>query len=514
MKRKNRFYEYEQPSYEETLAKFDKQAMSKFPLRLMGNNKDIYMMEEERDGNFHIIGTSGHGKSKYLEYQIRKDIDMGFGLCLIDPSNYAATFHAVLEYCAYKNHKKVCIIDPATLYDYGKIACINPFDPKYPTKSVQSVQDAINIVFGSSILNTPRIQDNLRSLFRMLAAQNMTLHESAYFTEYDLQKDKWGWILNQATGTDKNIIDDKFKTKGNWNSEFSTTITRLNMFRSEPLSLIIGATKGVDFVKLIDEGWIILCNLYPTHIDRATSNFLGTLLISQINRAIEILNEGDEKFGDKGKRFYLYIDEAGRFMTPQIENIVSYDRKSGFNVYLAHHYIGQIKNPELKEAVNNQTNIKIMFHLADEKNRLEMIKQLGFGGKISPQEASYKYSNLPKRHFLIKKGKEYTVETTAPFIEPPDFKGNKQQIIEKYIRERLEDDWYLFRFDIEKQIKDRLPNERIHTTTTNNPSSEQTTVSDSKTTSNTPKAKPNSLFDLGAKADEFIRNKRDSKKND
>src|SRR6201990_1783702 len=146
--------------------------------------KDVYMREEDRDGNFHILGTSGHGKSKYLEYHIRKDIDMGFGLCLIDPSDNAATYKAVLEYCAYRNHKKVCLIDPSTLYDYGKVACIQPLNPEYPVKSVQSAKDAINILFGSSIDNTPRIQDNLTSLFRLLTAQNMTLYESTYFTEY------------------------------------------------------------------------------------------------------------------------------------------------------------------------------------------------------------------------------------------------------------------------------------------------------------------------------------------
>jgi hypothetical protein len=479
----------------------------------MGLNKDVYMREEDRRRNFHIVGASGTGKSKYLEYHIRKDIDMGFGLCLIDPSNFAATFNAVLEYCAYINYPKVCIIDPSMLSDYGKMACINPLDPTAPTASVESVRHAINILFNSTNKNTPRIQENLKALFRMLAGQNMTLYESSYFTEYDLEKENWSWIISQAKGVDKRIINDKFKTKPVWKDEFSTTISRLNVFRKDPLNLMLGADKGIDFVKLIDEGWVVLCNLYIPGLDEEETSFIGTLLISQINRAMEILNEGREKFGEKGKKFYLYIDEAGRFMTPQIERILSYDRKSGFHIILCHHYAGQIENTKLREAVNVQAQNKIMFNIPDPGFRLETIKQLGFGGQMTAQEANHRFGNLPDRHFLIKLGNNYTVESTTPNVEYPDFKGKKHSVVEAYIRGRLKDPWYLARYEIEEQIEARIKPVTNDTKTTSPVSSEQRAIPDSRPNSDPPKARPKSMFDSGSTTEEFIRNHQAAKRN-
>jgi hypothetical protein len=497
------------PTFDETIADYEKQSTSKFPLRYMGSGfKDSKMREEDRDGNFHIIGTSGHGKSKYMEYHIRKDIDMGFGLCLLDGSKRAATFQSILEYCASINHEKVCIIDPGTLYDYGKIACIQPLDPTYQTKSVQSAKDAINILFGSSIDNTPRVQDNLTALFRMLTAQSLTLYESTYFTEYS--DERWKGIVAKAEGAEAKLIRDKFSTEGRWKSEFSTTITRLNVLRDEPISLMIGANKGIDFATLIDEGWIILANLASTHMNNEISRFLGILIIAQLGRAIEVLNARKEKFGEVGKFFYLYIDEASKFATPQISDILDFERKSGFRLIFAHHYISQIKNPEVRDSILANTTNKIMFHMQDDSERLAMIKKLGFGE--SSKAANDKYHNLPKRKFLAKLGKENAIELEAPNIEPIPFE-NKFATLETYIRERLKEPWYLAKYEIEEQIKLRIKPERpvdndIKTNDSLSPI--KRAVSNSKTNSDPKKTGRKSLLDFGDKAEEFIRDNKTS----
>src|SRR5438045_3218839 len=100
------------PSIEETLAKKDKELKTKFPknLLLLGTSQEKgeqFITQEERSANFHLIGAPGKGKSKFLEYHIRKDIDAGNGLCLLDPSEKGNTARNVLEYCASINYKKV-----------------------------------------------------------------------------------------------------------------------------------------------------------------------------------------------------------------------------------------------------------------------------------------------------------------------------------------------------------------------------------------------------------------------
>jgi hypothetical protein len=489
-------FDRKRPSFDETIAKFTKSSKTKFPLRFLGRgHKDLYMTEEEREVNMHIIGGSRQGKSKFIEHNIRKDIDMGFGLCLIDPSDFGATYKAVLDYCISINHPKVLLIDPNTLYDYGAVACLNPLDKRFPTKSAHAVKDSVNILLGSSEANTQRIQENLDALFRMLAEMDLTLYEASYFVDYE--DPGWREILSRAKGRDAQIIAKKFDSYQYWKSEFTTTVTRLGVFRTEPVSLMIGAG-GIDFQKMVDEGWVILCNLFPEpYLDPKTSRFLGILIISQIIRAVDFLNNRAEGFN---KKFYLYIDEAGRFATPQIEDLLSYKSKSGLHLIFAHHHFGQFADKAILDAINHNTGIKVMFALRDYKDRLETMRQLGFP---NPKEAADLYGNLPKQHAVIKKNKEHALEVVTPYISSVHV---TQQQREEYIRERLKDPWYLAKYEIEDQI-----NARINPAATSSPPPVERAVSDRQTTSHSKKTRPKSLLDLGDEAEQFIRNHSPSK---
>lgn len=491
MKRKGKLWEgKEPPSFEETLAKYKKKSASKYPLRLLGTGyKELWMMEEEREVNFHIIGGSRQGKSKYIEYHIRKDIDMGFGLCLIDPSDFSATYKAILDYCVSINHQKVLIIDPNTLYDYGSVACIQPLNPRYATKSAQTVKDSINILLGASESNTQNIQENLDALLRMLALEKLTLYEAAYFADYE--NPNWKLILDRAKGVDAQTLREKFKTYPQWKSEFTTTVRRLKDFRTEPLSMIIGGQPGIDFEKMIDDGWVILCNLFPEpYLTPKISTFLGILIISQIIQAVDALNRKNWN-----KKFYLYIDEAGRFATPQIENLLSYKSKSGLHLIFAHHHFGQFADQKILDSINHNTGIKVMFAVREPSDRMKMMKMMDFD---NPSEASHKYGNLPKQHAVIKKNKENAMEVIAPTINSI-YVPDEQR--EAYIRERLQAPWYLPKYEIENQIDGR-----IRPATTNTLSLIEGTAPDSQATVNPPKTRPSSLLDLGEEAEQFIGN--------
>ncbi|CAN5361117.1 hypothetical protein BH10ACI1_BH10ACI1_02720 [soil metagenome] len=504
MKRRLKFYnpKINRPTLDQTISKYRKQSRSKFPLRLLGvGSKELHMTEEEREVNFHVIGGSRQGKSKFLEYNIRKDIDMGFGLCLIDPSDFGATFNAVLDYCVSINHQKVCIIDPNTLYDYGSVACIQPLNAQYPTKSAQSVKDAINLLLGSSEVATPRIQENLDALLRMLAQENMTLHETSYFVDYERRE--WAGILEQAKSRDAQIVKEKFKSYGFWKQEFTTTVTRLSAFRNEPVSLMVGGNPGIDFKKMVDEGWVILCNLFPEpYLDLKTSTFLGILVISQIINAVDTLNKG----GNWGKKFYLYIDEAGSFATPQIKLLLNNKSKSGLHLIFAHHHFSQFANQtDVLDAINHNTGIKVMFALRDETDRIKMMKQLGFGS--NSQEASERYAHLPVQHAVIMKNKENAMEVVTPRVDKIQVTDSQRK---SYIQERLLDSHYLPKYDIEKQIESRIKSVTNDTQTVHTPPPIERTVSDRKTDSGAKKTGRKSLLDFGAEAEKFIRDNKTS----
>jgi hypothetical protein len=66
----------------------------------------------------HVIGGSGTGKSKFLEWMIRRDLHEGQGLCVLDW--HGTLYKNVLEWCAYhdiglrRDFRKVILLNYRT----------------------------------------------------------------------------------------------------------------------------------------------------------------------------------------------------------------------------------------------------------------------------------------------------------------------------------------------------------------------------------------------------------------
>jgi hypothetical protein len=431
--------------YGQSLDLIWKRGKTNYDLRLLGTGeKEVWISEEERSANFHILGEPEQGKSKFLEYHIRKDIDMGNGLCLLDPSDNGDTCKKILAYCAQNAVKKVVYISPDTLPKYGKIACLKPLQGKAVKQSVEGVMEALNILFNSKSTDTPRIRKNLSALLRLLAKSDLTIKESEIFADFqDIRN--LDFIKDDR---DSRTLKTVFKSPFTWEQYFASTINRLDAFWQEPLSLMFGSNTGIDFTKMISEGWVILVNLYPTqNFTVENTQLLGVLIISQIIQAIDNLNS----WGWKGVH-YLYIDEAGRFATPQIDNVLSYKRKSGLRLMLAHHYFEQFEDKKVMHAIKQGARIKVMFNTSSYQDRLEMVKDLGYGGDIPHVLATYANQNIPKQYAIIKKNKETPVRVRIPDV--PEVKISKEKL-DSYIKELLNQDFYLSKGEIEKQINAR-----------------------------------------------------------
>jgi hypothetical protein len=438
-------YRRKRRSYGESLDLIWKRGKTKYDLRLLGTGeKEIWISEEERSANFHILGEPEQGKSKFLEYHIRKDIDAGIGLCLLDPSDGGDTCRKILAYCAEKGVEKVVYISPDTLPKFDKIACLKPLNSKAVKQSVDGVMEALNILFNSKSSETPRIRKNISALLRLLAKNDLTITETEIFADYQDIRD----LTFIDDDRDSKTLKDEFRSYHLWKTYFSSTVNRLDAFWQEPLSLIFGADMGIDFTKMISEGWTILVNLYPTqNFTVENTQLLGVTIISQLIQAIDNLNS----WGWRGVH-YLYIDEAGRFATPQIDTVLSYKRKSGLRLMLAHHYFDQFEDKKVMRSIKQGARIKVMFNTSSYEDRLEMVKDLGYGGDIPHVLATYANQNIPKQYAIIKKNKETPVRVRIPDVEKVKISKEK---LDSYIGKLLQQDFYLTTEEIKNQINAR-----------------------------------------------------------
>lgn len=412
------------PTPEDYLRRTIKQLSSSYPVRILGRSADeeITITEEERSTNFHLIGAPGEGKSKFIEYNIQKDIDAGIGLCLLDPSEKGDTIQNVLAYCAHKGHEKVILIDPTQ----DKLAKIAPLNPKSVKRSVEGVMEALSILFEAKSTATPRIKRYLSALLRVLATRNLTLREAQYFANYSLNKHERAKILgnDRDSWTVKEVVNNAFDYK----TFFSSSVNRMDSLWQEPLASMLGNRDGINFIQAVSEGWVILVNLSPYRLTQDESQLLGIIVMSQIIQAVDSLVNNNWK-----GVFYMYIDEAGRFATPQIDTLLSYKRKSGLRLVLAHHFNDQFDDKKVFNSIVNNARIKLMFDTPNPDDRLFAMRALGYGGDITPAMAAFANRDLPKRYAIIKKNKETPIRFRTADVKsyPPASKEYLDKILDK-----------------------------------------------------------------------------------
>jgi hypothetical protein len=446
----------EVPSADNTVRQAMKQLTSRYPLRLLGRSQqgDVYISEEERMANYYLLGAPGEGKSKMMEFNIRADIRMGNGLCLLDPSEKGDTCHNILAYCAKINHQKVVLIDPDTLVQHKKIACLKPLrnykDDKgrvirIDDRSVEGVMEAVNTLFGVKDINTPRIRRYLRALLRRLAEHNLTLYETQEFSEwFDIKK-------HPIIGNDRDsrTLKSVFRSPFTFENYFLSSVGRLDVFWDEPLSLMLGADEGIDFVRMVADGWVILVNMSPYRLSETQAELLGIMVVSQLVQAVDKLINTKNWQGV----YYLYMDEAARFATKQIDTLLSFKRKSGLRLILAHHYFKQFKDEQVLNSITNNARIKLMFNTPDYDDRMRMVKALGYGGDIPPVVAAFANQNLPKQYAVLKKNKEDPVRIMIPDVKPVPI---TQKEVDAYTAQLLEQPWYKTKEQIQDQIDARF----------------------------------------------------------
>lgn len=412
----------------------------------------MWIREEEREDHMHILGTTGEGKSKFIEYLIREDLQRGHGVCFLDPTDRADTAYNILRWCCKQGFQKVCLIDPHTIHRFGKVAAVQPFhyQKTYESAVVSNIEDTIKILFQTKdIAETPRIQRYLPAMLHLLWKAKLTLHEAVYFTQYKQFTPQRKAIIAQSSPDDLSrlAIDEVFETYPRFNNEFASTVRRLDPFFDSTLDVMFGAVPGVDFPRTIVDGWLILINLYSgLGFGQMHSRLLGTMVLNEIIFTLDRLN-------NKGWRgiYYLYIDEAGKYANRNLADLLAYKRKSGMRVTIAHQYFKQFEDGFVLDAVKNLCKHKIMFNTPNPVDRKLMVQALGYGGEIPISLAEFANADLPKQYAVVKKGKTPPVRIRIPDVKTPNPKG-----FDDYIKSILNNEWNYTPNQVKAQTQKRL----------------------------------------------------------
>lgn len=448
------------PKAAETVERMLQEDRSKYPLRELGWSAagPVLISEEDRESHIHVLGSPGEGKSKFLELMVSLDIDglisgkSKSGACLIDSSDNGETMMKVLRYCVKRNFTKVCVIDPSAVQEFGLVPCINPINYRAPAEAVEGhLMDSIRVLWGTKDFSAEaRISKFLPRIFRALHAGGFTLPDSECFTIQELASQR-GKILNndELDLPTRLTLNRVYKTRYDW-SEFESTARRLNPFYTSTMKLMFGSKVGMDFQKLITEGWIILANLYPGDVfGEEQQRLVGTVILNELIVAMNRLRRHGYQIP-----YYIYIDEVGQYATRKLSDILDFKRKSGLRLTIAHQRFDQIEDKTVLSAIKSSAKSKVLFYTANPDDRLAFVKMM-YGGELSDRDVSYALAQTKKQNAVIKINKQPPVSTRLrdwPDTEVP------RKAVSDYLQKLYTSNPQLYRpkADVWGEIKNRF----------------------------------------------------------
>lgn len=317
--------------------------------------------EEDRAVHFYIVGASGTGKSKFLEFLIREDIKKGNGLGIIDPhgdlvedlKGYLAFYFSedVLE-------ERILLIDPV---DEKYTVFFNPLE-KLEEVSAAEISAELVEVFKKIWYDAwgARMEDLIRNTFIALIEAELTLVDLPRFLADE------DFRLNVLEHVEHPITQQYFrrfnsltpKTRDEW---MESTLNKVNAFLSDDRIRVMFLSKKSSFSlrEIMDSKKILLLKLDKGRL-KENADLVGSLFVTKIKMAAFSRSDIPR---DERIPFYLYMDEFQNFATKAFIETLSEARKYKFSLVMAHQNLSQMPR-DLQDSALANCGIQVCFRIS------------------------------------------------------------------------------------------------------------------------------------------------------
>lgn len=325
----------------------------------------------------HVVGTTGGGKTRFIQHCACQDIAAGRGVCIVDPhgNHPGSLYRSMLGWLAnrpFLGNRTVHLIDP-NVGSY--VTGFNPLalpSPEYdPSVIAEAVQQALERVWGEEDMNTkPTMQRVLAAILTTLAELKLTLADASLLLDPDDRHGVRAWAIRELVNEDaRNELEwlQGIASDPRGHQDFRQEVTgprnRLSkLTRNENMKLIISQDGGgIDFRAALDDGHVILANLSPgPHAGDAAVQMLGRLLTRSIFFHAVRRERPD-------RAFFLYLDECQRYLSGDLSQMLAETRKYGVGVVLAHQTLAQLRaaGDDVLDAIKSMTNVKVVTRIKD-----------------------------------------------------------------------------------------------------------------------------------------------------
>jgi len=318
--------------------------------------------EADRTTHFYVVGATGTGKTKFLEFLIQQDIQNGNGFGVIDPHGdliedikgllifrYLPTDPEILE--------RVILIDPT---DTKYTVTFNPLE-KAPGVSIP--EQVNELVSGFKKIWSDswgvRKEDLMRNSLIALGETELTLLELPYFLSHrgfrESVLEKVSHPLVQEYFRRFNRVTDRGQVT--W---IEPVMNKLNAFFADDRirQMLTSEKSSFNIREIMNNKKILLIKLDKGKL-KDSADLLGSLLMAKIQMAA--FSRSDLP-ASKRVPFYLYIDEFQNFASDSFSVVLSEARKYGLALIMAHQTLAQIPE-ELRSLILGNAGIQVCFRL-------------------------------------------------------------------------------------------------------------------------------------------------------
>jgi len=316
-----------------------------------GQERNIYMSEQDRMRHMYVIGKTGTGKTELLKAMILQDMRAGKGLCFMEP--HGEGIEELMELVPPERAEDVIFFDPS---DRERPIGFNLLEVKTMEEMQQVASSIINLMYKlydphkSGIIG-PRFEHAIRNAM-------LTVGEAipgATFIEVNRVLTDQKFVQDLIPAVKDPIVKRYWTDQIAQTSDFHKSETldyiasKFGKFVTNKLVRnIIGQEKStLNFREAMDTSKIVFLKLAKGLLGEEDANFLGLVLVPKILAAA--LSRQDMP-KEQRRPFYLYVDEFQNFATPDFAQMLSEVRKYGVGLVLANQFVSQL-DEQVRDAI-------------------------------------------------------------------------------------------------------------------------------------------------------------------
>ena len=366
----------------------------------------VNLNAKDLESHIHGMGLSRSGKSMLMLSILIQLVRMKKPFCLIDP--HGSLYRDFIGWLVARNYRQ-----PITLFNpsyENRIVGFNPFLTQYKdearimTKAERLSQQLLRVFGLDNSDQFGNIERWLRAFFYTILDWDLSISDLKYLLYWEYEKERRGFIEMVSSDIVRADLKELYSSKTEFEKKISSTKNKLQRFGHPQMRRIMGLKENnINLPAVIEKKQSLLCNLQASEDDlvgKENMKALGTLLISEIWELFRKRTNPQE--------FYLIVDEAQEYMTPDLAAILPQSAKYGLHLMLFHQHPGQL-TPGIASAIKN-AQTKLFFSTED-----------------VPKE---------QRHFTLRRSDGKVTQCQSPLMS---LQPASEKAIQKYIEKMTKD---------------------------------------------------------------------------